>query len=138
MKSVRLRSVARRSGKKLNLVQYVNLESAKDGYDGKGIGDAVDFLKDFNPSSVSDVEIEMCIMHAAFLVDPRNTFRNNYNVSNKKIYIDHINVVKESDISAWCQKLHDLYLWQYGNRIIVNIVFNWLKNSFNIFERIVP
>jgi hypothetical protein len=114
------------------------MESGKDGCDSRNIREAIKFLSDFNPNLLSEVEIEMCLMHAAFILDSRNAFNDNYNVSNKNLYIDHVLLVKEADLSAWCQKLYDLSFWHYYNRVIVNIVFNWLRDSFSSFERIVP
>ena len=122
----------------MNLTQYLNMESGKDGCDSRNIREAIKFLSDFNPNLLSEVEIEMCLMHAAFILDSRNAFNDNYNVSNKNLYIDHVLLVKEADLSAWCQKLYDLSFWHYYNRVIVNIVFNWLRDSFSSFERIVP
>ena len=122
----------------MNLEQYLNLESTKDNCDSDNIRTAMEFLADFNPKFLSEVEIEMCIMHVAFLLDSRNNFSDNYNVSNKNLYIDHICLVKESDLSAWCQKLYDLNFWRYCNRVVVNIVFNWLRDSFASLRRIVP
>jgi hypothetical protein len=133
------RSIRYRRLRKLDLVTYLNLESARDGtYDNRKIRDGITFLSDFNPNYLSEVEIEMCLMHVAFIIDSKNCFKDNYNVVNKKAYIDHIAMVKDCDCSAWCKKLYDLSLWQHGNRVVVNLTYNWLSSSFKSFERIIP
>ena len=122
----------------MKISEYLNLESARDGtYDTRKIRNGIDFLSDFNPNLLSEVEIEMCIMHVASIIDNRNVFKDNYNVSNKKLFIDHISLVKGSDTASWCRKLYDTAFWQYGDRVIVNLVYNWLNNSFNSPERVI-
>jgi len=123
----------------MKVSEYLNLESARDGtYDTRKIRNGIDFLSDFNPNLLSEVEIEMCIMHVALIIDDRNTFKNNYNiVGNKELFIDHVSLIKGSDITSWCRKLYDSAFWMHGDRIIVNLVFNWLNNSFNSPERII-
>ena len=122
----------------MQISEYLNLESARDGtYDTRKIRNGIDFLSDFNPNLLSEVEIEMCIMHVASIIDNRNVFKDNYNVSNKKLFIDHISLIKGCDTASWCRKLYDGCFWQYGDRVIVNLIYNWLNNSFNLPERII-
>ena len=85
----------------MQISEYLNLESARDGtYDTRKIRNGIDFLSDFNPNLLSEVEIEMCIMHVASIIDNRNVFKDNYNVSNKKLFIDHISLIKGCDTAS--------------------------------------
>ena len=122
----------------MTLVEYINLESARDGtYDSRKIRDAINFLSDFTPDLLSKMEIEMCIMHAAFIIDKRNEFKNNYNVKDKGIFIDHVDLIRDTDFVSWCKYLYENQVFMYSDRVIINLVFNWLNGSLSNPERIV-
>lgn len=120
------------------LESYSQLECAKENNYGLNILDAMEFLKDYKALDMSDMELEMCIMHSAFIVSDNNSFDNNYNVRNRDVFIDHVALIRDTDISAWCRKLYEYNLWNKANRVIVNILHNWLNSSLDNPTRFIP
>ena len=115
---------------KMNIEDYLAAE--KDGVRYNVI-DAIDFLKMFDPTSISEMEIEMCIMHAAEIVSPSNVFTDNSNVRQEArgAFIDHVSIVLDSDCASWSKKLADQNFWSDGNCVIANVVLNWINGSFD-------
>ena len=92
---------------------------------------AIEFIEQFDPLTVSDIELEYIVMHTAFLICPENVFVNNYNVDprRQKVFLDHMSLVFTSDINAWCQKLYELGFWRWENFATVNLLWNWLNRT---------
>jgi hypothetical protein len=86
------------------------------------------------------MELEMAVMHAAYLIDSRNEFENNSNLRSKEkygAYVDMIELMVSSDIDAWCKRLRNESYWKFSNREIVNVVWNWLSGTLEspqVFE----
>jgi hypothetical protein len=121
----------------MNLKNYEANENGRDFADLDIVG-AINFLKDFDPASMDSIEIEMCLMHAAYILNSSNQFVDNYNVRLKEVFIDHVSLMTESDISAWSRKLNDYNLWQNGSTAIANIAYNWIRGSLNDPEVLIP
>ena len=102
-----------------------------------GVLDAINFLRDISFKNSDEVEIEMYIMHAASMIDQGNVFTNNYNVTNKNVFIDHVAMSKDADSAAWCKRMADYSLWPNGNRRIANVIYNWMNASLNNPVRVV-
>lgn len=123
----------------MDTVTYVKEECVRDGVEISGTQPllrAVDMLKNISVASSDEMEIEMYIMHAAHMVDDRNEFVDNFNVTRKDIFMDHVVLVKEADPAAWTRKLFDFGCWPHANRRICNLVWNWLRGSLDDPERI--
>lgn len=114
----------------MDVQEYLKLEQDSVRYN---IGDALDFLKMFDPTSISPMEIEMCIMHVAGMVSPSNIFVDNYNVRSdaKDTFIDHVSIVLDSDCASWSKKLADYHFWNDGNIAIANLILNWVNGSLD-------
>lgn len=92
---------------------------------------AVEFLNQFDPLAVSDIELEYIVMHTAFLVNESNAFTDNYNVepNRRKAFLDHMDHALTSDVNAWCKKLYECGFWRNENFAIVTLIWNWLSRS---------
>lgn len=95
------------------------------------ISDAIEFMKQFDPLEVSQLEAEMITMHLAGMVNESNEFVDNYNVEKHRRarFIEHMDYMLDSDIAAWCRKMYEFSFWRYSNFVIVNIIWNWLNRS---------
>ena len=78
----------------MNLGQYVNLEcTAENAVDKReDLVNSIEFLKIVDPKTMSHMEIEMAIQHAAFIADNRNEFKNNSNISSMATSICFIRI----------------------------------------------
>jgi hypothetical protein len=123
----------------MDIVTFVKEECVRDSALDKTdqLLEAANFLSNISFAQADEMEIEMYIMHAAFIVDDKNSFSNNYNVTNKNVFIDHVALSKDSDAAAWCKRMADYSLWPTGNRRIANLVYNWMNNSINNPVRVV-
>lgn len=92
---------------------------------------ALRFLSSTSPEDVYDLELEMMLMHAAFLVDENNAFSNNSNVieARQDFLANHVAMLPECDITAWSRMLLEKPCWPNSNRIVVNVIWNWLNGS---------
>jgi hypothetical protein len=114
----------------MDVQEYLKLEQDGIRYN---IGDALDFLKMFDPTSISQMEIEMCIMHVAGIVSSSNIFVDNYNVRSdaRDAFIDHVSMILDSDCASWSRKLADKSFWNDGNIPIANLILNWINGSLD-------
>jgi hypothetical protein len=120
-------------------VTFVKEECARDGAPDatQQLLEAINFLSSISFAQADEMEVEMYIMHAAYIVDSRNAFTDNYNVTNKNVFIDHVAMLKSSDVAAWSKRLADYSLWTVGNRRIANLVYNWISGTLDQPTRVV-
>jgi hypothetical protein len=92
-----------------------------------------------NPLEQSQLEHEMCIMHAASLIDGTNEFVDNYNVRPALYtrYMDHVSFMLNSDTATWCRKLDSFSFWSTANRRIANLTWNWLNGTLDAPEALI-
>ena len=125
----------------MNLGQYVNLEcTAENAVDKReDLVSSIEFLKIVDPKTMSLMEIEMAIQHAAFIADNRNEFKNNSNISSGREgkFIDHVALIHESDIASWCNRIGTQSFWSYGNRRMANLMWNWINGTLEDPEIVV-
>lgn len=97
------------------------------------IGEALHFLRQFNPLVMSPEELEMAVMHTAFLVNEHNQFENNWNIepSRRKTFMEHMSHIIDTDISAWCRRCFDYAFWRFDNYCIINVLWNWLHGTLD-------
>lgn len=91
------------------------------------------FLAGFDPLELDGEELEVSIMHAAYLVDPNNHFNNNMNIdpARRDRFIEHVDLMKSSDIDVWVRKLYDSCFWKFSNSTIANVLYNWLSRTLD-------
>lgn len=89
------------------------------------------FLGGMDPLELDGEELEVTIMHTAFLIDQSNEFQNNMNIdpARRGKFIEHCYLMKNSDIDVWIRKLYDSNFWKSSNSTIANVLYNWLKGT---------
>lgn len=121
----------------MSVDSFIQAEAIRTGVSKDSIRESVHVLSQMNPMKVSDVELEMLIMHIAYLVDNKNAFDNNWNVieSRRPLFITHSSYAISSDPAAWCRKLNE-YNFFTCSSTVSNLMFNWLKGSLDSPESI--
>jgi hypothetical protein len=91
------------------------------------------FLSNLSPLELEGEELEVAIMHTAYLVDDNNGFFNNINISpeRRNVFIEHVDLMRASDIQVWCRKLYDYNFWKFSNSIIANVIYNWIGGTLD-------
>jgi len=114
----------------MNIREYFVSENIDKMYN---ISEAHSFLKSIDHKNLSLLELEMYIMHTASIVSDLNTFSENYNIasSSRNDFIDLVSIVFDSDIFAWSKQLYEKQFWQNGNKVICNLILNWLNDSLD-------
>ena len=99
----------------------------------EGVYNARKFLLSCGPLEYDDEALELAVMHVAYLVDEKNAFFNNVNIKpeRKALFIEHMSMMKESDVEVWCRKLYDSTFWNFSNAIVTNLIYNWIIGSLN-------
>lgn len=120
----------------MHVSTFAREECDREGGSVSDMMAAITFLSSV-PSDVSEMELEMFIMHAAYVVDNRNEFVDNFNVKQRGDFIDLVDTLKSTDVAAWTKQLGHRGFWDNGNLRVANLVYNWINGTLDNPERIV-
>ncbi|NBR22251.1 MAG: hypothetical protein EBU08_00370 [Micrococcales bacterium] len=114
----------------MEVESYIRTECVRAGVSRDAMRESLDVLNQMNPLLVSDVELEMLVMHIALVVDQSNSFKDNWNItpSRRPLYIKHMSYAVTSDPAAWCRKFNE-YNFFSSSTVVSNLIFNWLRGQ---------
>jgi len=113
------------------LPKHMRVTSNEDRLDA--IRNSFLFLSNLSPVDLDGEELEVAIMHTAYLIDGNNAFSNNININptRRNVFIEHVDLMKMSDIEVWSRNLYDYSFWKFSNSIIANVVYNWISGTLD-------